>query len=101
MRTGVLSDDSVRRFCKIIELDESTAPLARRLLATRGNRHQFARRLAEATYTPEQLAVLSPRMYIAMFQRAAHILTAPEGEEWEGYADYDDSEGEGEEEETF
>jgi hypothetical protein len=67
MRTGVLSDDSVRRFCKTIERDESTAPLARRLLATRGNRLKFARRLAEATYTPEQLAVASPRMYIAMF----------------------------------
>jgi hypothetical protein len=113
MRTGVLSDQSVRRFCKTIERDESTAPLAHRLLATRGNRQQFAMRLAEATYTPEQLAVLSPRMYVAMFERAAHVLTAPEGEEWEGYesegdgsewegfTDYDDLEGEGEEEETF
>jgi hypothetical protein len=97
MRTGVLSDESVRRFCKTIERDESTAPLTDRLLATRGNRQQFARRLAEASYTPEQLAVLSPRMYAAMFQRAAHVLTAAEGEEWEGYDEFEESEGEGEE----
>jgi hypothetical protein len=97
MRTGVLSDKSVRRFCKTIERDESNAPFARRLLATRGNRQQFARRLAEATYSPEQLAVASPRMYAAMFQRAAHILTAPEGEVWEGYEEFVASEA-GEEE---
>jgi hypothetical protein len=101
MRTGVLSDASVRRFCKTLQRDESTAPLANRLLATRGNRQHFARRLAEATYSPEQLAVATPRMYAAMFERAAHVLTAPEGEEWEGYADYEEFEGEGEEEETF
>jgi hypothetical protein len=103
MRTGVLSDESVRRFCRTIERDESTGPLARRLLATRSSRFDFTKRLAEATYTPEQLAVASPAMYIAMFQRAAHILTAPEGEEWAGYGEEagpgegSDDEGEGEE----
>jgi hypothetical protein len=99
MRTGILSDESVRRFCKTIERDESTAPFTRRLLATRGNRQQFARRLAEATYSPEQLAVASPRMYAAMFQRAAHILTAPEGEVWEGYEEFVASEAAEEDEE--
>jgi hypothetical protein len=98
MRTGVLSDDSVRRFCKTIERDDSTAPLARRLLATRGNRLKFARGLAEATYTPEELDVASPRMYAAMFKRAAHLMTAPEEEVWEGYEEFVASEV-GEEEE--
>jgi hypothetical protein len=40
-------------------------------------------------------------MYAAMFERAAHVLTAPEGEEWEGYDDYEESEGKGEEDEAF
>jgi hypothetical protein len=97
MRTGVLSDESVRRFCKTIQRDESTAPFTERLLATRGNRQQFVKRLAEATFTPEQLAVASPRMYVAMIQRAAHVLTAAEGEEWEGYSEFEESEDEGEE----
>jgi hypothetical protein len=92
---------SVRRFCKTVDRDDSTGPLARRLLAAQGNRQQFARRLAEATYTPEQLAVASPRRYAAMFERAAHALTAAEGEEWEGYADYEEFEGEGEEDEPY
>jgi hypothetical protein len=92
MRVGVLSDESVRRFCRTIERDDSTGPLARRLLATRSNRFEFTRRLAEATYTPEQLAVASPKMYAAMFERAAHLLTAPEGEVYEGYDEFEPSE---------
>jgi hypothetical protein len=92
LRTGVFSDENVRRFCKTVERDDSNAPLTDRLLATRGNRQRFARRLAEATYSPEQLAVLSPCMCKAMCARAAHVLTAPAGVEWEGFADYDEAE---------
>jgi hypothetical protein len=84
MRTGALSDTSVRAFCRTIERDTSHHPLTHRPLATRSGKREFGRRLAEAAFTSEQLANITPDMYRALFAHAAAVLRGEVAEEVDG-----------------